>query len=111
MYQQTGLARNVRLSKDYAHTNSRNYNKKGHRCMLCCRALKEKKGISTTKGRERCCVPLCSATYYEFIDPSESCEHRWHNFCDLTSLKPAGKTPKKGEKEQSQNRYRELLKD
>ena len=66
--------------------------------MLCCRILKETKGTSTTKGCATCCVPLCSATSYKFSDPSESCEYRWHNICDLKSLKPAEKTPKKGEK-------------
>ena len=65
---------------------------------VCWCIVKETKGTSTTKGCATCCVPLCSATSYKFSDPSESCEYRWHNICDLKSLKPAGKTPKKGEK-------------
>ena len=40
LYQHPGLARKVRLSKDYVHTNSRNYSSKGHKCMLCRHILK-----------------------------------------------------------------------
>ena len=80
--------------------------------MLCCPILKENKGTSTTKECDKCCVPLCSATSYKLIDPSESCEYRQDKCCDLESLKPAGKTPKKGGGgEKLQNLYREHLKD
>lgn len=95
LYQQPGLARKVRLSKDYVHTNSRNYGKKGLRCILCHYILKETTGTSTTKGCETCCVPLCSATSYKFNKPEDSCEYRWHNIIDLKSLQPTAKNTKK----------------
>ena len=49
LFLQPGLARKVRLSKDYVHTNSRLFSKNGVKCMLCSCILKESKGTSTTK--------------------------------------------------------------
>ena len=67
LYQEPGLARKVRLSKDYIHANSCTFGKKGLRCILCHYILKDDIGTSTTKGCVTCCVPLCSATSYKFI--------------------------------------------
>ena len=105
IYQQPGLARKVRLSNDYVHTNSRSINSKGLRCILCHYILKEKSGTSTTKGCETCCVPLCSANSYKFKKPEDSCEYRWHNTLDLKSLQPVEKNQRqKPKEEENKNR-------
>ena len=95
LYQEPGLARKVRLSKDYIHANSCTFGKKGLRCILCHYILKDDISTSTTKGCVTCCVPLCSATSYKFNNPEESCEYRWHNIVDLKSLSPTKKNTKK----------------
>lgn len=98
LYQKPGLARKIRLSNDSIHTNSRNYGRKGFRCILCHYILKEENGTSTTKGCETCCVPLCSASSSKFKNPKELCEYMWHNVLDLKSFNAKESMTKKANK-------------
>ena len=74
------------MSDEYVHTNSINYSSKGTHCTLCRAILKQDQQFTTTKGCITCCVPLCLSSNPKFIDPSESCEYRWHYVIDLESL-------------------------
>ena len=88
LFQKPGLARNIRLSNQYSHSNSKELNPKGIRCALCYHFLKQKSNSTTTKGCTICRVPLCSDNATKFESVEESCFWRWHNVSNFDTLTP-----------------------
>ena len=110
----------MRLEKYYPHINAKEFNKGGTKYIVCYGILKQKSKLTTTKGCITCGVPLCSANSKKLKEATESCEYRWHNTFDLSTLKIVSKiitnnsnnqTEKSGKNETEQDEINETEQD
>lgn len=93
-FQNDPLAKRIRLSKDFDHSNTKRYDYKGVKCILCGVILKQTKRVTTSKGCSICQVPLCDQSASKFTTPKKSCWYIWHNEETFKTSTPHKKTKK-----------------